>query len=97
VYNLGDDTDLDDTDWMCEVNGKIVLAFWRAQWQLDTDPHGWHCGLGSTATVCLWQGGGTVLWWAWVGDSEAVIVLPTIGHKQLTTLNHKLHTSKHKD
>jgi hypothetical protein len=38
-----------------------------------------------------------MLWWAWVVNSEAVITLPTIGHKQLTTLDHKPHASERED
>jgi serine/threonine protein phosphatase PrpC len=36
-----------------------------------------------------------VLWWALVGDSEAIIARPTIGHKQLTTLDHKPRARRH--
>ncbi|ELR18297.1 uncharacterized protein ACA1_371220 [Acanthamoeba castellanii str. Neff] len=31
AYSLGNEADLNDTDWTHEINSKIMLAFWQAQ------------------------------------------------------------------
>lgn len=82
--------DLGDPSSEGKINAAIVRAFSNAHMNLFVSPderkRHWHTG--TTATVCMWQQGIGVMWCAYVGDSEASVL---VGRSMATNITSEVH------